>query len=243
MKRIVTLGGSFNPIHNGHLRVVLEVGEALQADRLDFVPSFCPPHKQQSGMLPFKLRVEALRRALSGKKDVYINLFEAELEKSSYSIYTLQDYTAREPDTELFFILGIYDFAQLDKWYRWDELITYANLAVVARQGGDAGEFMNISRRLWPGCTFERPGNTEQMYCFIPRPATAGLGGRDTACICFLPVPRLDISSSLLRQKWLAGQSLDFLTPEAVINLLNEHREEVKNSWQSFKNNCQSMEI
>ncbi|MBQ4133289.1 MAG: nicotinate (nicotinamide) nucleotide adenylyltransferase [Desulfovibrionaceae bacterium] len=243
MKRIVILGGSFNPVHTGHLRLALEMSEAFQADRLDFVPSFRPPHKSQNGLLPFEIRVQALRLALAGRSDMEINLFESELEKPSYSIYTLQNYAEREPDAELFFVLGLYDFAQLHKWYRWDELISHASLAVAARQGGEADEFISICRNLWTkGALYNKPPKekaekagrvqtgTEFPLCFNP---WAGAAEPRGTRLYYLPVPRLDISSSLLRNKWLAGQSIDFLTPEAVIALLNEKRPEVEKAWQS----------
>ncbi len=231
MKRIVILGGSFNPVHNGHLRLALEMGEALQADRLDFVPSFRPPHKAQSGLLPFELRVEALRLALRGLDGAHINLFEAGLEEPSYSIYTLLDYAKREPEAELFFALGLYDFAQLHKWYRWEELILHANLVVAPRQGGNADDFMKISRTLWPGCT--AGSDCRQPLCLNPQP---GREKGQTKQAYYLPVPRLDISASLIRQKWLSGHSLDFLLPNPVINLLNEKQQDVRTAWQFSEN-------
>lgn len=223
MKRIVILGGSFNPVHNGHLRLALEVSEALATDLVDFVPSFRPPHKQKKGLLPFELRVKALELALQDYPDIKTNQFEAKSTEPSYSYYTLKDYCQRSPEAELFFVLGLADFAQLSSWYKWEELITLTNFVIVPRDGGDLKEFMSISQTLWPAgkqardelpLVYLSPGNIEK-----------------TKKIIFLPVPRLDISSSLIRKKWQEGKRLNFLIPPNVLDLLQAQTSDINKIW------------
>lgn len=223
MKRIVILGGSFNPVHNGHLRLAIEAGEAFDAERVDFVPSFRPPHKPQKGLLPYILRVKALDAALEEYTGIRINQFEACFDAPSYTYYTLQDYKQREPEAELFFVLGLADYAILNSWYNWEELITLCNFIVVPRHGRSLQNFLNTTHQLWPNSV-----RTESIPPLISLRPNAWPEAQQ---VFFLPVPRLDISSSLIREKWQKDRRLDFLVPQNVLDLLQNHADEVDRAW------------
>ena len=223
MVRVIIMGGSFNPVHNGHLRIAIEAKEAFDAARIDFIPSFKPPHKPEEGLLPYELRVKALELALEACENARINRFEALSDQPSYTYYTLQDYARREPASELFFVLGSADFAILSSWYKWEELINLANIVVVPRCGENLPDFLHAARRLWPCC--EQTKNAGPEVCLNP-----GTGPKARQAF-FLPVPRLDISSSLIREKWQHHKNLDFLIPQAALNLLRNNSDEVDRSW------------
>ena len=227
MERVIIVGGSFNPLHNGHLRIAIEAQEAFDAARIDFIPSFKPPHKQEEGLLPYELRVKALELALETCDAARINQFEALSDKPSYTYYTLQDYARREPGSELFFVLGSADFASLDSWHNWEELVNLANLVVVPRCGENLPDFLNTARGLWPGC--EQAGNNAPGICLNPGT------GPEAKQAFFLPVPRLDISSSLIREKWRHNTSLNFLVPQAALKLLRVNSREVSRIWMQEK--------
>lgn len=226
MERIVILGGSFNPVHNGHLRLALEVGEAIAADRVDFVPSFRPPHKQEKDILPFELRVKMLELALQDYTGIETNQFESNSAEPSYSYYTLKDYCQRMPKAELFFVLGLADFAQLSSWHKWEELIELTNFIVVPRGDANLKEFLSISRTLWP--------NSKRFNANLPLVCLSPENTGKAKKIIFLPVPRLDISSSLIRKKWQENKRLDFLVPQNVLSFLQNHTEDVNKNWAFF---------
>ena len=140
------LGGSFNPPHFGHLRLAVEVMEALHPVRLDFLPAPMPPHKGRRGLLPFALRVAMLEKALHGLHGFCINTMENERDGPSYTTDTLRLYRKREPGIRHFFILGAEDFASILSWHEWQLLPELADIVVVSRAGSEVEVFMNTIR-------------------------------------------------------------------------------------------------
>lgn len=221
---IALFGGGFNPVHNGHLRLAVEVWEALRPERLDFIPTANPPHKPHESLLAFELRVELLRKACAAFPGFYINTLEAERHGPSYTAVTLACYRALYPKAELYFLLGSEDFAGLDSWRDWQKLPEFANLLIVPRQGMEEAAFAEALRRLWPGAE-PCPATPPARACY--RVCSAAGAGR----ILYLPLPRLDINASLLRRRWLEGRRLDFWTPPAVLEALEGARELVARCW------------
>jgi nicotinate-nucleotide adenylyltransferase len=220
---VAILGGSFNPLHFGHLRLAVEMFELLRPDRLEFVPCANPPHKNKERLLPFALRYALLREAVSACPHFQVNPLEAEMPAPSFTCATLRAYRERHAGARLYFILGSEDFSGLDSWKDWREIPRLATLAVAARQGGEAEEFSAVVRKFWPGAApaEERPGAEAGLAFALP-------GGGQAL---YLPVPRLDINASLLRARWLAGRSIDFLTPDAVREFLDCRAEAVRACW------------
>jgi nicotinate-nucleotide adenylyltransferase len=202
------LGGSFNPPHFGHLRLAVEILESLRPERLDFVPCANPPHKSRESLLPFELRCAMLKQALAGHPAFRVNTLEGRRAGPSFTCETLADYRREYAGARLYFILGSEDFSGLDSWKDWHELPSLATLAVAARQGGGFRDFADVVRRFWPGAHPEGDG-----AFLLPN------GGQ----VCYLSIPRLDINSSLIRSRWLAGRSIAFWAPEAVRLCLEEH--------------------
>ncbi|MDO5537231.1 MAG: nicotinate-nicotinamide nucleotide adenylyltransferase, partial [Desulfovibrionaceae bacterium] len=115
---IAILGGSFNPLHVGHLRLAVEIYEALGAHiaRVDLVPSAHPPHKEESRVLPFALRARLAREAAAPYPWLRCSELEGERDLPSYTWDTLGLYAERERGRRIFFVLGIEDYAQLPAW-------------------------------------------------------------------------------------------------------------------------------
>src|SRR5512142_198557 len=133
MKRLGILGGTFNPVHVGHMRLALEMAEALSLDRVEFIPAARPPHKPDEGMLPFDLRAQLLSLSIDGASGLAVNLMEAERPGPSYTWDTLVELSRQRPDTDLYFIMGASDLLNLHLWRRGPELGQLANLAVSNR--------------------------------------------------------------------------------------------------------------
>ncbi|MDR2893451.1 MAG: nicotinate (nicotinamide) nucleotide adenylyltransferase [Deltaproteobacteria bacterium] len=228
---IALLGGSFNPVHYGHLRLAVEVYEALTPDRLYFIPSANPPHKPGLGMLPFELRVEILHAALQGYPEFQVDTLEADRPGPSYTSDTLAEYRRRHPNGDLYFILGSEDFLGLDSWKNWKHMPDLANLLVVPRQGTEEAEFEEQALRLWPTAEVMPSALKDDKKINLPAKAKSIYRVSEAGCLLYLPLPRLDINASLLRRRWLEGRRIDFWTPPVVVDTLEKHRELVERHW------------
>ncbi len=234
MRCIVILGGSFNPIHIGHIRLGIEAGEALAADRIDLVPTYSPPHKNPKSLLPFNLRLESLKLAIKGKhNNFFVNNLEEKLPTPSYTLNTLKAYRKLFPQSELFFLMGLSDFSILDYWFDWQTIPTLANLAVVPRKGQTEQDFIATVKRLWPQS--KEIKKNLSLYQVHPEETKNIIYSINSSAICgqliFLPLTRLDISSSMIRTKFNNNKNIDCLIPENVLNFLMLHKEEVSYCW------------
>lgn len=221
MPRTLIIGGTFNPVHVGHLRLATEAREALGFELIDWLPCYAPRHKEKAGLLPFPLRLELLRAAVGAAADTRINDIESRLPVPSFTCRTLEAMAAEEPDIERHFILGHDEFLRLHAWHRGREVIGLTHIVVAVRRDLDLGGFFDAVATAWPGCR--------------PRPAPQGaLAACELApgrrAVLIAP-PRLEISSSLVRERWLAGRNIDHLAPPAVIGLLAARRAEVAAAW------------
>ena len=217
------LGGSFNPPHVGHLRLAIEAREALGdlVQGVDMVPCAVPPHKAQSGMLPFELRASMVAACAESIPWLRCNRAEALRQGPSYTWDTLCAYREAEPETELYFILGSPDFALLSTWHRGLELPRLCHFVVVPRKGHTAGDFIAAAQALWPDARQGQP--------VLPGCACVCLPGGGLAH--FLDVPWLAVSASRVRQLWLAGRNVDFLVPGAALQILHNNAHTVRQHW------------
>ncbi|TDT90647.1 nicotinate (nicotinamide) nucleotide adenylyltransferase [Pseudodesulfovibrio indicus] len=209
------LGGSFNPVHTGHVRMAIEVLERLGLDRVELVPAAEPPHKPGEGMLPFELRLELVRRAIEGIPGLGANPLEAERPGPSFTCDTLTCYRTEQPDTEMYFILGASTFLELHKWRRGLEIPELASLVVVNRW--EAAEAVaGFVESSWPEAVEEEQGEWR-------------LPGGNT--IRLVDIPRLDIKGGQIRRRWLDRRNLRLLVPDGVVELLEERAETIERYW------------
>lgn len=206
-------GGSFNPPHLGHMRLAVEVLEAMAPSRLDLLPCPVPPHKDKDDMLPFALRVAMLRESIAGIERLSVNTLEEERAGPSYTSDTLRIYREREPDARHFFVLGAEDFASMHLWHEWHMLPELADIVVVPRSGMELDVFTRTVRTCWPEAdAVKTPVQAANSAYKLP---SGGL-------LIHLPLPRLDIRAELIRERLAAGRSIRFLVPEPVEHLLRE---------------------
>jgi nicotinate-nucleotide adenylyltransferase len=205
--RIGILGGSFNPVHNGHLRLALEVMEQVPLDRVDLVPASSPPHKSGKKLFSFDFRCSLLEAVAEIHPELHVNPLEGKRQGPSYTVDTLGEYHRDSPESSLFFILGCSDFLTLSTWHEWQEIATLTNFAVTGRFGEGSEDLEEYIFQKWP-----------KAWCKSRSPLIWELpGGKE---VHYILAPRLDISASLIRQKLEDSLSLSFLVPEKVEQML-----------------------
>ncbi|MCM0597776.1 nicotinate-nucleotide adenylyltransferase [Periweissella fabaria] len=134
-RRVGIMGGTFNPIHNGHLIMAEQVRSQLGLDEILFIPNNIPPHIDTKTAIDGTTRAKLIELAIEDNSD--FNLERIELIKGgvSYSIDTIAELKRQHPDTEYYFIIGADEVAYLPKWYRIDELITMVTFVAIKRVG------------------------------------------------------------------------------------------------------------
>ncbi len=135
MQRIGLFGGSFDPVHCGHLLVAQAAIEELTLDRLVFIPAAQSPFKPGTEPAPAAARARLLRLALAGETRVEIDLQEVERGGVSYTVDTLRGYRERHPDAALFYLIGADHVGSLPKWRDARDLARLAEFVVIPRPG------------------------------------------------------------------------------------------------------------
>ena len=136
LRHIGLFGGTFNPIHTGHLRIAAEIKEHFSLDRIIFIPTGIPPHKGDSEVIDPIHRLHMAELAVAPYEDFSVSPVEAERQGVSYSIDTVKAFRKELGDTaELYFILGIDAFLEIRRWKNTDELLTLCHFIVIPRPG------------------------------------------------------------------------------------------------------------
>jgi nicotinate-nucleotide adenylyltransferase len=204
---IGVFGGTFDPIHVGHLRAAEEVREALGLARVIFVPSKIPPHKSATEVTPPEVRLEMVRRAVSDNPFFDVSEVELRRDGPSYSIDTLLELRRLVgPSARLWFIVGADAFLEMHTWHRYTEIFRAADLAVMRR----------------PPFVEELllPSELAQVFTDHDQGFRHGFGGE----VRIVPVTLLDISSTQIRQALAEGRSIRYLVPHSVWAYLETER-------------------
>jgi nicotinate-nucleotide adenylyltransferase len=204
LRRIGVFGGTFDPIHFGHLRCAEEAREQLALDQVLFVPAADPPHKPGRRIAPPPHRLAMVQRAVRGNPRFRASSIELERSGPSYTVDTLRSLRRRlGPRPQLFLLLGLDAFRDLATWKEYRLLFTLADLAVWSRPPG----FRGRTRGLLPVAA-------RGDFCYA-RDQTTLIHHTGTR-IHFLTVTALDISASDIRQRLQRGRSVRYLLPSAV---------------------------
>lgn len=146
--RIGVYGGSFNPIHNGHIHLAETALKELRLDRLYFVPSKKSPHRSVAEYAPDEDRLEMLRLAAKTNDRFFVSDYEIKSDRVSYTIYTIEHFRREFPDDELFLLVGSDMLLSFDTWYRFEEILSSVTLCVVSREQCDLPELKKKSADL-----------------------------------------------------------------------------------------------
>ena len=189
--RVGIFGGTFDPVHLGHLAVAEQCREQAALDQVWFVPAPRPPHKLDRALTSFGQRVEMLALALAGNPAFRIDEIEKDRSGPSYTADTLQEYQQRQPNLDLHLLIGSDCLPDLPYWYQPERIIERAVLVVVARPG-------------WPILP------TEELHASLRLAPDAPLRMQ------VVQVPLIDLSSTDLRHRVNSGRSVRYLVPRAV---------------------------
>ena len=193
--RIGVFGGTFDPIHLGHLVAGQEVCSQLGLEKVLFVPTGIPPHKLNAKVTAVEHRVAMVELAIASNPCFELSRVDVDRPGPSFTVDTLQLLLAQwPPNTESYFIMGLDSLAEITTWHRPERLIQLCRLAVVGRPGYKA-DLSELEAVL--------PGITSRVVC--------------------VPMPWLEISSTDLHRRVRRGTPIKYLVPEAVERYIYQH--------------------
>ena len=200
------LGGTFDPIHFGHLRTALDVQQCLALDEVRFIPCGEPAHRDKPIAEPLQ-RLAMVRAAIAGQEKFTVDDRELRRKGPSYMVDTLTSLKKDFNDKSLCLILGTDAFNGLEQWYQWQQIFELANIVIMRRPDVDGKAkinkhlFSKIKHRLLEADNLKNKQN----------------GG-----ICFVPVTQLDISATMIRQQWQSCNDIQFFLPDSVLTLIQQ---------------------
>lgn len=200
-RMICILGGTFDPVHFGHLRAALDVQQALGIERVHLVPCRIPPHRELP-RLGGRQRLTLLRLAIDGEPGLAIDERELQREGTSYMLDTLLSLRQQHGERPLCLALGMDALAGLGSWHRWEEIPALCHLVVMQRPGVD-----------WP-----REGAVAERLGPLRVADVDSLRSRPCGAVMAVPVTQMAVSSTRIRELLAGGRSARYLLPNAVLD-------------------------
>lgn len=195
MKKLAMFGGTFDPIHNGHISLAVHTAEQLSLDEVLLIPTNIPPHKQMHAAAG-AYRLAMCRLAAKGYPRLTVSDRELRRKGPSYTVDTLRELHAEYPDAELFLIMGSDMFFTLEQWRESEEIMRLAAICTAAREYGDLARLRMHAEHL-----------------------KAAYG----ACCRVLDIEVLEMSSTQIRRKLRNGEDLSAILPAGVLEYIREH--------------------
>lgn len=183
------LGGTFNPVHTGHLMIAENAYDECGLDEVWLMPAHIPPHKKSAHILDDALRLEMVRCAVAGQSYLTASDFEIRRGSVSYTSETLKALNRMYPENEFYFIMGADSLYSIEEWHHPAEIFKLANILVAAR---DEAGYRDLKKR------------------------AEVLGQIYHAKIHIMSVPKFEISSTMIRERVAAGRTIKYFVPEQV---------------------------
>ena len=231
--RIGLFGGTFDPVHFGHLRPAIELAEHFALDMLYLLPNHQPAHRGPTGASSAQ-RIDMLRLAVADVSRLEVDTREALRGGPSYTIDTLEAMRSEFPDATFLFFLGMDAFAGFDSWRRWQDILGIANLVVIDRPGASLSSFsadLLQQQTTFPGGSIKAAMDSGAANSANAE-SNASRHSSDASHNAVIPagiiecvdVTQLEISATAVRQAAAAGRSLRFLLPESVRQYIDQHK-------------------
>lgn len=208
--RIGLLGGTFNPLHFGHLHIAEEVMSDCALDQVWFIPTCRPPHKQLAADISFVHRLAMVEEAVNEMPGFFSCDIEGRRGGTSYSVETLQQLNIQFPEHEFFFIMGLDSFQEIGLWKDYARLFDFAHIVVTARPG-----FSGHLQELLPVAIADRfcyDSDSQKLLC------NTGYSLLTVSHTC------RDVSSTEVRQRLISNQSVTNMVPDSVIKYIQLHQ-------------------
>ncbi len=203
-KLIGILGGTFDPIHYGHLRPALDIMQQVGLAEVRFIPNHIPPHRELP-VLSNQQRAELVELAISDTPGFVLDDRELCRSGPSYMVDTLQSLKEEFPEDSFCLIMGVDAFNGLPQWHRWQSILELCHIIISTRPGAELASF--VSQSPFAEC-----------FCNTPQ----SLLQRPAGQILLQSVTQLDISASQIRSYLSLGQSTQYLLPETVRDKLEQ---------------------
>ncbi len=194
MGKIGVFGGTFNPIHNGHLNLISSFQKEFEFDEILLIPTNVPPHKQANNIVEKEHRIEMCRLAIEDISNASVNEIEFERAEKSYTYVTLSQLKQEYNDAKFYLIMGSDMFLSLKTWYKYDELKKIAVFCTACRE---KNEFKEVSK-------FSEELKSEGAQCYV------------------LNIDAVEISSTQVREKIMFDEDCSSLVPEKVIDYIKK---------------------
>lgn len=204
---IAILGGSFDPVHVGHLRAAIEVRDQLNINQLRLIPCGQPPHRDQF-IATADQRLQMLKMAVADEKFIVVDDRELRLDRTSYTVDTLTDLRTELGQQPISLIIGADAYQNLNSWHQWTHLFKLAHLIVVQR----------------PGYTITTNADVAEHTSHRVVESSQQLTLKNAGNICFLKIPPLEISSTRIRKLASSGKSIRYLVPDSIYHWIEKNR-------------------
>lgn len=213
-ERVGVFGGTFDPVHYGHLRSVEEARETLALDRVILVPAADPPHKERSPISDPAHRCAMLRYAVRGVPGLAVSTVEINRPGQSFTIDTLRQLAQTHPDWQITLLMGADSFADISTWKEYAAIFAETDIAVFSRPGCSQARTHHLRSAL--------PVAVRRDFRYSPDQKT--LIHRTGKQVRFLTVSAFDISATDIRDRVRRGRSIRFLLPWTVERYIERHR-------------------
>ncbi|MGD9858469.1 MAG: nicotinate-nucleotide adenylyltransferase [Marinobacterium sp.] len=208
MPPLVFMGGTFDPVHNGHLRTALELQQWLGVEQVCLIPSGEPVHRDRPGCTA-RERLEMVQLAVADEPALCADAREVEADEPSYSLLTLQSLRQeRGSDCPIVMTMGMDAFQTLERWHRWQAFLDYAHILVIARPGYVDSDLSPVLQALLQQ---HRSRDHKELL------------GLPSGRIHIQELTPLGISATQIRQLIASGQSPRYLLPEPVWHYISQH--------------------
>ncbi len=209
-------GGTFNPIHLGHLRAALEVKEGFELEEIFLIPAALPPHKIPGEVVDAGDRLHMLNLALEDTAGLSVSDVELKRSGPSYSIDTVNHFKSALPEkSEIYLVMGLDAFLEIDSWKSYEELLVQVPIIVINRPKTDS----RLSRVGWEDMHDHLRSSISGDYKFSEEPSCYSAGGKQS--IYTFEVTALDISSTRIRRLIKEGRSIGYLVPWKAAEFIN----------------------
>lgn len=210
LKRVGIFGGTFDPVHKGHIRIALSAKRLLKLQKVIFVVSYRPPHKEGQVRTPFSHRFRMVNLAVAGQPQFEVSDIEKKLRGASYTVRTLRYFQKVYPGAHLYLIIGADSLSEISTWRDLLGILKIATLVTFPRKGYPVREIDELKR-------------------------IAGAAGMKKIESGILRAGPITISSTEIRSRLAAGKSVSRLVPSAVAKYLRENPEIYRLSLRKHK--------